>query len=154
MRSKNLKDLVHFDEDAVRRETLFETGNLWSEVLCFDSKQFLGPMEDPDADAIFTVLAGEGRFNVGRRSKSLRQWGTLLVPAGASVTVFNVRDEPMVLLVVASPPPAGEASEAAGSDAIDAEFEVDEEVDEDGLGSSWDGPNSSSDVEELGDRDR
>lgn len=105
MQTRSLKDLVHFDPGDVRRETLFETGNLFSEVLCFDSKQFVGPMEDPDADAVFTVLAGEGRFNVGRRSKTLRQWGTVLVPAGSEVTVINLHDEPMVVLMVASPPP-------------------------------------------------
>ena len=105
MQSRSLKDLVHFDPGDVRRETLFETGNLFSEVLCFDSKQFVGPMEDPEADAVFTVLAGEGRFSVGRRSKTLKQWGTVLVPAGSEVTVINLHDEPMVVLMVASPPP-------------------------------------------------
>ena len=105
MQTRSLKDLVHFDPGDVRRETLFETGNLFSEVLCFDAKQFVGPMEDPEADAVFTVLAGEGRFNVGRRSRTLRQWGSVLVPAGLEVTVINLHDEPMVVLMVASPPP-------------------------------------------------
>jgi mannose-6-phosphate isomerase-like protein (cupin superfamily) len=108
MQSRSLKDLVHFDPEDVRRETLFETGNLFSEVLCFDSKQHVGPMEDADADAMFTVLAGEGRFNVGRRSKTLRQWGSVLVPAGSQVTVINLHEEPMVVLMVASPPPLEE----------------------------------------------
>lgn len=145
---------MHFDEGTVRRETLFETGHLWSEVLCFDGKQFIGPMEDPDADAIFTVLAGEGRFNVGRRSKTLRQWGAVLVPAGASVSVYNLHEEPMVLLVVASPPPAGEPEEADVSGGMEADFDIDEDVDEDGDGPAWDGPNGSSEVEELRDLDR
>jgi quercetin dioxygenase-like cupin family protein len=105
MQTRSLKDLVHFDPGDVRRETLFETGNIFSEVLCFDAKQFVGPMEDPEADAVFTVLAGEGRFTVGRRSKTLKQWGTVLVPAGSEVTVINLHDEPMVVLMVASPPP-------------------------------------------------
>jgi quercetin dioxygenase-like cupin family protein len=135
VRARNLKDLVHFDEETVRRETLFETDNLWSEVLCFGAKQFIGPMEDPDADAIFTVLAGEGRFNVGRRSKTLRQWGSLLVPAGASVSVFNLRDEPMVVLVVASPPPVtDEDGDGAGAAAG-------------AVGEAWEGPNGTLDVE-------
>ena len=116
MQTRSLKDLVHFDPGDVRRETLFETGNLFSEVLCFDAKQFVGPMEDPEADAVFTVLAGEGRFNVGRRSKTLRQWGTVLVPAGSEVTVINLHDEPMVVLMVASPPPL----------ALELELELDE----------------------------
>ena len=105
MKTRNLKDLVHFDDDDVHREPLFETDNLWSEVLCLDAKQTIGPMGDGDSDALFTVLAGEGRFNVGRRSRTLRQWGSLLVPADGEVTIFNTTDEPLVLLLVASPPP-------------------------------------------------
>jgi mannose-6-phosphate isomerase-like protein (cupin superfamily) len=108
MRSRSLKDLVHFDPDEVRRETLYETPNLFSEVLCFDGKQHVGPMHDGEADAVFTVLAGEGRFNVGHRSKTLKQWGTVLVPADTEVSVINLHDEPLVVLMVASPPPSGE----------------------------------------------
>ncbi len=108
MRSRSLKDLVHFDPDEVRRETLYETANLFSEVLCFDGKQHVGPMQDADSDAVFTVVAGEGRFNVGHRSRTLKQWGTVLVPANTEVTVINLHDEPLVLLMVASPPPAGD----------------------------------------------
>jgi len=120
MQTRSLKDLVHFDPGDVRRETLFETGNLFSEVLCFDAKQFVGPMEDPEADAVFTVLAGEGRFNVGRRSKTLRQWGTVLVPAGSEVTVINLHDEPMVVLMVASPPPLALELDDGDTDVDDA----------------------------------
>ena len=87
MRAKSLKDLVHFDPEDVRREALFETEHLFSEVLCFDGKQHVGPMRDDEADALFTVVAGEGRFSVGRRSRTLKQWGVVLVPAGSEVTV-------------------------------------------------------------------
>jgi quercetin dioxygenase-like cupin family protein len=111
MRTKSLKDLVHFDADDVRRTPLFETDNLFSEVLCFDAKQYVGPLEDPESDALFTVLAGEGRFNVGRRSRTMKQWGAVLVPAGSEVTVINLLDEPLVVLLVASPPPAGDHTE-------------------------------------------
>jgi mannose-6-phosphate isomerase-like protein (cupin superfamily) len=112
MRSKSLKDLVHFDPEDVRREPLFETEHLFSEVLCFDGKQHVGPMMDTESDAVFTVLAGEGRFNVGRRSRSMRQWGAVLVPAGEEVTVINLHDEPLVVLMVAGPPPGGDADTA------------------------------------------
>ena len=114
MKTRNLKDLVHFDDDGVHRELLFETDNLWSEMLCLDAKQTIGPMGDGDSDALFTVLAGEGRFNVGRRSRTLRQWGSLLVPADGEVTIFNTTEEPLVLLLVASPPPLPDAAEEGG----------------------------------------
>ena len=113
MRSKSLKDLVHFDPEDVRRESLFETENLFSQVLCFDGKQHVGPMNDPESDALFTVLAGEGRFSVGRRSRTLKQWGAVLVPAGSEITVINLHEEPLVVLLVASPPPGGYQEGAA-----------------------------------------
>jgi quercetin dioxygenase-like cupin family protein len=119
MRSRSLKDLIHFDPEAVRRETLFETGALFSEVLCFDAKQHVGPLEDPESDALFTVLAGEARFNVGRRSRTLKQWGAVLVPAGTEVTVINLHDEPLVVLLVAAPPPESDASEDEDTPARD-----------------------------------
>ncbi len=148
MESRSLKDLVHFDPEDVRRETLFETHNLFSEVLCFDSKQHVGPMEDPDADALFTVLAGEGRFTVGRRSKTVRQWGAVLVPAGQSITVINLHDEPMVVLMVASPPPLAppDAEDDVGDDVEDEDIrnvrgieDMDDMDAFEGLGASTDG---------------
>ena len=135
MRSKSLKDLVHFDPGDVRREPLFETQHLFSEVLCFDDKQHVGPMMDPESDALLTVLAGEGRFNVGRRSRTMRQWGAVLVEAGDEVTVINLRDEPLVVLMVAAPPPSGD-------DAADAD-------EEDGA-AEWEPGVEPADEEEIG----
>jgi quercetin dioxygenase-like cupin family protein len=107
--SESLKRFVHFDPDAVRRQTVFETGNLWSEVLCFDRNQHLGPVLDSDSDAMFTVLAGEAVFQVDGQRKRVDQWATVLVPAGSEVSVNNASVDPLVLLVVASPPPVPRA---------------------------------------------
>jgi quercetin dioxygenase-like cupin family protein len=107
--SENLKAFVHFDADAVRRETVFESNNLWSEIVCFDRNQNLGPVMDPDSDAMFTVLAGEAVFQVDGRRKRVEQWATVLVQAGSQVAVSNASVEPLVVLVVAAPPPVPHA---------------------------------------------
>jgi quercetin dioxygenase-like cupin family protein len=107
--SENLKRFVHFAPNGVRRETVFETGNLWSEVLCFERNQNFGPVVDPDSDAMFTVLAGEAMFQVEGRRKRMEQWATVLVPAGAEVSVSNASADPLVMLVVAAPPPVPRA---------------------------------------------
>jgi quercetin dioxygenase-like cupin family protein len=104
--NRNLQDLVEFSSEGVRRETVFETERLWSQVLCFERNQHVGPMDDPGADAVFTVLAGEAVFLVDRKRKRLKQWETVLVPAGASVSVTNASVDPLVVLLVASPPPS------------------------------------------------
>jgi quercetin dioxygenase-like cupin family protein len=101
----NLKDHVHFSPDEVRRETLFDTDRLWAEVLCFERNQVVGPVMDPDSDALFTVAAGEAVVQVDNKRKRVEQWATVLVPAGSEVTVTNASADPLVMFLVAAPPP-------------------------------------------------
>lgn len=109
MERRNLTRMVHFSPDGVRRETVFETDHLWSQVLCFDRNQTLGPVTDPDADAMFTIVAGEAVFLVDGDRRRLKQWETVLVPAGAEISVSNASVEPLVLFLVAAPPPTPRA---------------------------------------------
>jgi len=109
MESRSLKKFVHFNDAAVQRETVFETERLWTEVLCFSGNQSMGPVVDEDADAMFTVLAGEGAFVVDGKRKRLEQWAMVLVPAGSEGSVTNASAEPLVLMLVASPPPVARA---------------------------------------------
>lgn len=108
MLSRNLQDLVQFSDGGVRRETVFETGHLWAQLVCFDRNQHMGPVSDAEADGVFTILAGEAVFLVDRRRRRLKQWDAVLVPAGSQVTVTNASTDPLVLMVVASPPPGEE----------------------------------------------
>ncbi len=112
MENRNIKRFVHFSPDEVTRETVFETEHLWSQVLCLSVNQKVGPLEDPGADAMFLVVAGQGVFQVDTKRRRLDQWGTVLVPAGAAVTISNATGDPLVLLPVAAPPPA--AREVSG----------------------------------------
>lgn len=106
---QNLKRLVHFSSDGVRRETVFETDRLWTQVLCFERNQSIGPITDPDSDGIFLVVAGEAVFLVDGKRKRLEQWGTVLVPAGSEVTVTNASVDPLVIFLMTAPPPAVES---------------------------------------------
>ena len=106
MEHKDLQSLVQFPDGIVGRSTVFETERLWSQVLCFARNQTLGPIADEQADAMWTVLAGEAAFTVGSKRKRAKQWGSVLAPAGHKVFVANASTEPLVLLVVAAPPPA------------------------------------------------
>jgi quercetin dioxygenase-like cupin family protein len=104
--NRTLTRFVHFSPDGVRRETVFETEHLWTQMMCFERNQSLGPVMDPDADAMFTVVAGEAVFVVDGDRKRMKQWGAVLVPAGSEVAVSNASTDPLVVLLVASPPPA------------------------------------------------
>jgi len=105
MESRDLKRMVHFTPDSIEREPVHETLRLWSELLCISGSQTMGPIHDEDSDAIFLIVAGEAAFQVDGRRKRLKQWGTVLVPAGSEVVVANASVEPLVVLVTAAPPP-------------------------------------------------
>jgi mannose-6-phosphate isomerase-like protein (cupin superfamily) len=106
MEHANLTDYVHFDDAGPARHPVFESGRLWAQTLCLSPKQSYGPVSDPEADALFVVVAGEAAFQVDRARKRLPQWGSVLVPADASVHVANASADPLVILVVTAPPPA------------------------------------------------
>jgi len=106
MKPRDIRDLVHFSEDEPRHETLLESEHLWSEVICIQGAQGMGPMTDAASDAVLTVLSGEISAQVGKARARMKQWETVLVPAGEQLTLRNASPEPTVLLLVAAPPPA------------------------------------------------
>ncbi len=109
MHARDLRDLVRFDEEAPRHETLFESAHLWSEVVCLDRNQIVGPISDPDSDALVLIVTGRVVVQVDRGRKRLEQWETSVVPAGSELTVTNATGDPAVVLVVAAPPPVRRA---------------------------------------------
>lgn len=109
MDARDLRDLVRFSEEGPTRATLYESDHLWSEVVCLQGAQGVGPIEDRDSDALCTIVAGTVAVQVDRRRKRVPQWGTVLVPAGSSLTLKNASEEPSVILLVAAPPPTPRA---------------------------------------------
>jgi hypothetical protein len=105
MDTRDLRDLVHFDEDGPRHESLFESQHLWSEIVCLEKNQAVGPIADPSSDAIALVVVGRVVVQVNRARKRREQWEATLVPAGSSLTITNATGEPAVVLLVAAPPP-------------------------------------------------
>jgi len=104
--TRDLRKLVEFSDQAPIPRAVFESEQLWAELLCLDRAHGYGPISDPRADGIFTVVAGEVSIQVGAKRKRLRQWGAAFVPAGQEVTVANASPEPAVVLIVTAPPPA------------------------------------------------
>jgi glyoxylate utilization-related uncharacterized protein len=112
MKAKNLREVVRFSSKAPVRATLYETERLWSELICLERNQKVGPLGDPGSDAVCTVVAGDVVVQLGRARKRLTQWGTVLVPAETQLHVTNATEEPAVVLLVAAPPPEVTAQEA------------------------------------------
>jgi glyoxylate utilization-related uncharacterized protein len=105
MKTLDIRDLVRFSDDEPRHQTLHESERVWSEVVCLQGSQGVGPMSDAASDAIVTVLAGEVATQVGRARARMRQWESVLVPSGEELTIRNASPEPSVVLLVVAPPP-------------------------------------------------
>ena len=106
MKPRDLRDLVWFDDEAARTEVLFETEHIWSQLLCLQGAQGIGPVADTGSDAIVSVLAGEVAVQVGKGRARMSQWHTVLVPAGTELTIRNASEEPAVVQITTAPPPA------------------------------------------------
>ena len=107
MKTLDIRDLVHFSDDEPRRRTLLEGERLWSEIVCLQGSQGVGPIRDDGADGIVVVLAGEVATQVGKGRARMKQWEAVEVPAGLELTMRNASDEPAVVLLVVAPPPSG-----------------------------------------------
>ena len=105
MDAADLREYVEFEEGEVLRRTVFESDRLFTQTVCVDTNSSFGPVADADSDALVTILAGEAVFLVGGKRRRMKQWGSVLVPAGAELVVTNASGEPLVLLMVAAPPP-------------------------------------------------
>lgn len=107
MKTLDIRDLVHFSDDEPRRLTLVEGERLWSEIVCLQAAQGVGPIRDDESDGIVVVLAGEVATQVGKGRARMKQWEAVDVPAGMELTIRNASEEPAVVLVVVAPPPSG-----------------------------------------------
>ena len=106
MKTRTVTDLVYFDDEAARTEPLFETDRLFSQVICLQEAQTVGPMTDAHADGLLVVLAGEVATQVGKGRARMQQWASVVVPAGEELTLRNASSDPSVVLLVLAPPPA------------------------------------------------
>jgi len=106
METKDVRELVRFDDDGPTRSTLLETERLFSQVICLDRAQRLGPISDANSDAVLLVLAGRVATQIDKGRARMGQLESALVPAGSQLSLANASDEPAVILVVTAPPPA------------------------------------------------
>ena len=121
MKPRDIRDLVWFADDDARHETLFETDQMWAQVVCLQNAQGVGPMTDATSDAMATVLAGEVAVQVGKSRSRMGQWETVLVTHGEELTIRNASEEPSVVLLTLAPPPGSLADAAADPSAEAAE---------------------------------
>jgi len=105
MKTRNVTDLIYFDEEAARTEVLHETEQLFSQVICLQESQGVGPMQDATSEGLVVVLSGEVAAQIGRNRARMKQWASAIVAAGDELTLRNASEEPSVILLVLAPPP-------------------------------------------------
>jgi glyoxylate utilization-related uncharacterized protein len=103
--TRTITDLVYFNDDNARTEVLHETERLFSQIICLQRAQGVGPMSDAATDGLVIVLSGAVAAQVGKGRERLRQWASVTVPAGDELTLRNASEEPAVVLLVLAPPP-------------------------------------------------
>jgi len=104
---RDVTELVRFEPGRRPfRAPLVESEHIYSEIVCLEANQETEVMGDAEADAMFTTLAGEVVIWMNRKSRRLKQWHSVVAPAGTEVTLKSASPEPSVVLVVTAPPPA------------------------------------------------
>jgi len=75
------------------------------ERYAFEPRARLDRHRHPTTEHVLTVLAGQGRFEIGEEAVSLRQGETVLVPAGVYHGIRNDGPEPLIVQQVSAPKP-------------------------------------------------
>jgi hypothetical protein len=105
VKTRNVTDLIYFDDEAARTEVLHETEQLFSQVICLQEAQGIGPVSDATSDGLLVVLSGEVSAQIGRNRGRMKQWASATVAAGDELTLRNASPDPSVVLLVLAPPP-------------------------------------------------
>jgi len=100
-----LEDHVKFDAAKMARIALATTSRCQLDLYCVAPGQSQRPHTHGDQDKICCVLEGSGRFSVGGKEERLGKGEALVAEAGIEHGLFNDGSEPMLVLVMVTPPP-------------------------------------------------
>lgn len=100
-----VRDVARFSPDKLAKIALATTPRVQLDLYCVGPGQSQTPHTHDDQDKIYYVLEGRGRVSVGGREESLAPGEAVLAPAGSEHGLVNDGAEPLLVLVVVSPPP-------------------------------------------------
>src|SRR5438105_14986387 len=101
-----VKDHVKFQADKMAKVSLATTARAQLDLYCVAPGQAQTPHSHADADKIYYVLQGRGRFRVGADEQTVEAGEAVVARAGVEHGLVNEGSAPLVALVVVSPPPA------------------------------------------------
>jgi quercetin dioxygenase-like cupin family protein len=100
-----VRDLVAFAPDKMAKIALATTERCQLDLYCVAVGQTQKAHTHEDQDKIYYVLEGRGRFTLGGTEQRLSAGEALVASAGVEHGLVNDGPEPLVILVVVSPPP-------------------------------------------------
>jgi mannose-6-phosphate isomerase-like protein (cupin superfamily) len=100
-----LRSLTRFSSDKMQKNGVFSTDHLTVDLYCFEPGQAQRSHKYTDADKVYFILEGTGRFTVGRTTREFRAGTAVLVPANEEHGVINMTEERLVMLTFVAPPP-------------------------------------------------
>jgi quercetin dioxygenase-like cupin family protein len=100
-----VKDLARFAPDKMTKIALATTDRSQLDLYCVGAGQSQTPHTHEVQDKIYYVLEGRGRFTLGGTEQGVSSGEALVAPAGVAHGLVNDGPEPLLVLVVVTPPP-------------------------------------------------
>lgn len=105
MKKVRVREHAHFQADKLAKVALATTARVQLDLYCVGPGQSQKPHTHADQDKVYFVLEGRGRFAVGGVEESAQAGEAVVAPAGAEHGLTNDGADPLLVLVVVSPPP-------------------------------------------------
>ncbi len=100
-----VKEQARLAPDRMTKIALATTGRSQLDLYCVGPGQSQKAHTHDAQDKIYYVLEGSGRFSLGHEEERLSAGEALVAPAGIAHGLVNDGSEPLLVLVVVSPPP-------------------------------------------------
>ena len=100
-----VRDLAKFAPDKMAKIALATTDRCQLDLYCVAAGQSQKAHTHDDQDKIYYVLEGIGRFTLGEAEQRLSAGEALVAAAGIPHGLVNDGPEPLLVLVVVTPPP-------------------------------------------------
>lgn len=100
-----LREHARFQPDKLAKIALAATPRVQLDLYCVGPGQSQQPHTHTDQDKVYVVLEGHGRFGVAGRDEVLAPGEAVVAPAGQEHGLVNDGTEPLLVLVLVSPPP-------------------------------------------------
>jgi len=105
MNIANFEKMKVFSSEKMKKTNLFNTEHLFCDLYCLEPGQFQKVHAHKGEDKVYTVLEGEGCFQVGEETETVAVGASVLAPAGQPHGVKNASAKQLVVLVFMAPKP-------------------------------------------------